>query len=98
MTALTALDRDGLCPQQQQENTGEINLFPFKLSQGDRGKEHRKNTKGKQNPSKEKEGEWGEQERLSYKKMEREAEQSVPPQGSLLKAIRSPGDGAQLKF
>lgn len=61
MTALTAMDRKGLCPQQQQhEKREEINLFQFKPASE---KKCHRATKGKQNASKEKDEMRREQER-----------------------------------
>lgn len=65
MTALTALDREGLCPQQQQhEKREEINLFQFKPASEKKQKKQKchRGTKGKQNASKEKDETRREQE------------------------------------
>ena len=47
MTALTALDREGLCPQQQQhEKREEINLFQFKPASEKKKKEKNRSVTG----------------------------------------------------
>lgn len=88
MTALTARDRKGLCPQEQHKQREKfISIHTCLAKKGSVIGLPEKNKMLRRRKIKE--------ERAGKK---RKAEQSFPPQGILLKAICSPGDGVQRKF
>lgn len=89
MTALTARDRKGLCPQQQHKQREKfISIHTCLAKKKEVSLGYQRKTKCFE----------GERSKRREQEKKRKAEQSFPPQGILLKAICSLGDGVQRKF